>query len=158
MCLPLSNEWASSYDLCFCHSLRIELKNDGWLNVNDEMSCGPEEAALWLFLEFGNQTSYVYFSGDTAIHYLEPFQKWRSWLNPQQMEELLDEAFFIPGRRRTTRTVLGATKYQLASSLILYLWPCFSPPKLWNHLLTPSKGGRVFTALAYYDSLCLVKQ
>jgi len=29
------------------------------------------------------------------------------------MEELLDEAFFIPGRRRTTTTVLGATKYQL---------------------------------------------
>jgi len=34
-------------------------------------------------------------------------------LNPQQLEELLDEGFFIPGRKRTTRTSPGATKHQL---------------------------------------------
>lgn len=54
-CFPLLYEWALSYDLCFHHGLRIGLKSDGWLDLNEEMCCGLGDAARWLFLEFGNQ-------------------------------------------------------------------------------------------------------
>ena len=57
------------------------------------------------------------------------------------MEDLLDEAFFILGRRRTTRTSPGA------SPLILICSPIFHSPNYKSHLLISSKGDTIFKAL-----------